>query len=132
MTLIAASNYPFLNIFWTILIFFAWVAWIWIAITVLIDLFRRRDIGGWAKALWVVFVIVLPFIGVAAEMRRRGHDVILGSAERFRTAAEKAGVPFEVVRYDAECGITVRIGGREIPIVPWVAPLIYATEEPPE
>ena len=64
MTVLAASNYPFLNIFWTILIFFAWVAWIWIAITVLIDIFRRRDLGGGAKALWVVFVIVLPFLGV--------------------------------------------------------------------
>ena len=64
MTLLAASNYPFLNIFWTILIFFAWVVWIWIAITVLIDVFRRRDISGWGKAAWVIFVIVLPFLGV--------------------------------------------------------------------
>jgi hypothetical protein len=64
MTAFAASNYPFLNIFWTILIFFAWVIWIWIAITVLIDVFRRRDISGWGKAAWVVFVIVLPFLGV--------------------------------------------------------------------
>ena len=78
MTIFAASNYPFLNIFWTILIFFAWVAWIWIAITVLIDLFRRRDISGWAKALWVVFVIVLPFLGVLAYLLIY-HD---GMAER--------------------------------------------------
>jgi hypothetical protein len=59
-----AADYPFLNILWTMIIFFAWVAWIWIVITVLIDIFRRRDIGGWAKAGWVVFVIVLPFLGV--------------------------------------------------------------------
>jgi hypothetical protein len=59
-----AADYPFLNILWTIIIFFAWVAWIWIVITVLIDIFRRRDIGGLAKAGWVVFVIVLPFLGV--------------------------------------------------------------------
>ena len=78
MTIFAASSYPFLNIFWTILIFFAWVAWIWIAITVLIDLFRRRDISGWAKALWVVFVIVLPFLGVLAYLLIY-HD---GMAER--------------------------------------------------
>jgi hypothetical protein len=64
LPVIAASNYPFLNIFWTILIFFAWVVWIWIAITVLLDVFRRRDLSGWAKAAWVVFVIVLPFLGV--------------------------------------------------------------------
>jgi hypothetical protein len=68
VTVLAASDYPFLNIFWTILIFFAWVAWIWIAITVLIDLFRRNDLSGWAKAAWVIFVIVLPFLGVLAYL----------------------------------------------------------------
>ena len=62
--MLIAADYPFLNILWTMIIFFAWVAWIWIVITVLIDIFRRRDIGGWAKAGWVVFVIVLPFVGV--------------------------------------------------------------------
>ena len=91
MTLIAASNYPFLNIFWTILIFFAWVAWIWIAITVLIDLFRRRDIGGWAKALWVVFVIVLPFIGVLAYLLFY-HD---GMAERSGKEAAASQAQFD-------------------------------------
>ncbi len=64
MTLIAASNYPFLNILWTTLIFFAWVIFIWIAITVLIDVFRRKDLSGWAKAAWVIFVVIIPWIGV--------------------------------------------------------------------
>ena len=64
MTVLASSSYPFLNIFWTILIFFAWVIFIWIAITVLIDLFRRHDVSGWAKAAWVILVIILPFLGV--------------------------------------------------------------------
>jgi predicted PurR-regulated permease PerM len=62
--LVAASSYPFLSVFWDILIFFAWVIFIWIAITVLIDVFRRHDISGWAKAAWVVFVVILPWIGV--------------------------------------------------------------------
>ena len=62
--MLIATDYPFLDILWTMIIFFAWVAWIWIVITVLIDVFRRHDIGGWAKAGWVVFVIVLPFLGV--------------------------------------------------------------------
>lgn len=53
-------------------------------------------------------------------------------AQRLVAMGFEKGVPFEVVRYDVEQGITVRIGDREIPIVPWVAPLIYATEEPPE
>jgi hypothetical protein len=62
--MVIAADYPFLNILWTMIIFFAWVAWIWILITILIDVFRRRDISGWAKAAWVVFLVVLPFIGV--------------------------------------------------------------------
>src|SRR5919108_1301972 len=74
-----AADYPFLDVLWTMIIFFCWVIWIWIVITVFIDLFRRDDIGGWGKAGWVVFVIVLPFLGVLiyliAEhdgMRERG------------------------------------------------------------
>jgi hypothetical protein len=62
--MLLAADYPFLNILWTMIIFFAWVIWIWIAITVLVDVFRRHDIGGMHKAVWVVFVIVLPFLGV--------------------------------------------------------------------
>jgi hypothetical protein len=62
--LLIAADYPFLDVLWTMIIFFAWVIWIWIAITVLIDVFRRHDIGGWHKAAWVVFVILLPFLGV--------------------------------------------------------------------
>ncbi len=59
-----ASSYPFLNILWTILIFMALVIWIWMVILALIDVFSRPDLSGWAKAGWVVFIIVLPFIGV--------------------------------------------------------------------
>jgi hypothetical protein len=59
-----AADYPFLDVFWTMIIFFFWVIWIWIVITVLIDVFRRRDIGGFAKALWVIFVVILPWLGV--------------------------------------------------------------------
>ena len=62
--LISASSYPFLNILWSMLIFFAWVIFIWIAITVLMDVFRRHDISGWAKAAWTVFVVILPWLGV--------------------------------------------------------------------
>jgi Phospholipase_D-nuclease N-terminal/Short C-terminal domain len=61
---VIASSYPFLNIFWDILIITAWFIFFWIAITVLIDVFRRHDISGWAKAAWVVFVVILPWIGV--------------------------------------------------------------------
>jgi hypothetical protein len=62
--LLTAADYPFLDVFWSMIIFFFWVIWIWIVITVLIDIFRRNDIGGWAKAAWVIFVVILPWLGV--------------------------------------------------------------------
>jgi hypothetical protein len=91
VTVIAATNYPFLNIFWTILIFFAWVAWIWIAITVLVDLFRRTDLSGMGKAAWVVFVIVLPFLGVLAYLIVN-HE---GMAERSSTEVAASQAQFD-------------------------------------
>lgn len=107
MTFLAASNYPFLNIFWTILIFFAWVIFIWIAITVLIDLFRRHDISGWGKAAWVIFVIVLPFLGVLAYLifnhegmaDRSGREAAASQAqfdEYVRKAAGTGGPAAEI------------------------------------
>jgi Short C-terminal domain/Phospholipase_D-nuclease N-terminal len=62
--LIAEADFPFLEVLWAMIIFFAWVIWIWIVITVLVDVFRRHDIGGWGKAGWTVFVVVLPWLGV--------------------------------------------------------------------
>jgi hypothetical protein len=63
-----ASSYPFLDILWTTLIFFAWVLFIWIAITIFIDIFRRDDISGWAKAGWVILIVILPWIGILIYM----------------------------------------------------------------
>jgi hypothetical protein len=76
--MVVAADYPFLNILWTMIIFFAWVVWIWMMIVILTDVFRRRDIGGWAKAAWIVFLIVLPFVGVLVYLIAQ-HD---GLAER--------------------------------------------------
>jgi hypothetical protein len=59
-----ASDYPFLDVFWTMLIFFIWIAWLLLLFRVIFDIFRRHDIGGFAKTLWLIFVIVLPFLGV--------------------------------------------------------------------
>jgi Phospholipase_D-nuclease N-terminal len=74
MTLLA-SSYPFLNIFWTMLIFFFWVIWIWIVVTVLIDVFSRHDLSGWGKAGWTVFVIILPFLGVLVYLIAQGSEM---------------------------------------------------------
>jgi hypothetical protein len=58
-----AADYPFLDIFWSMIIFFVWVTWIWMMILILSDVFRRRDLSGWGKAGWTFFLIVLPFLG---------------------------------------------------------------------
>ena len=89
--MLIATDYPFLNILWTMIIFFAWVIWIWIAITVFIDVFRRRDIGGCAKALWVVFVIVIPFLGVLVYLIVN-HD---GMADRTAKQAQAQQQQFD-------------------------------------
>jgi len=71
--MLIAADYPFLDVLWTIIVFFAWLAWIWIAITCFIDIFRRHDIGGVHKAVWVVFIIVIPFLGVLVYLIAQ-HD----------------------------------------------------------
>jgi hypothetical protein len=88
---LAATNYPFLNIFWTILIFFAWLAWLWIAVTVLVDVFRRHDISGWGKVAWTVFVIVVPFLGVLTYLIFN-HD---GMADRGGKEAAASQAQFD-------------------------------------
>ena len=62
--LVAEADFPFLEVLWSMILFFAWLAWIWIAVTCFADIFRRHDIGGWHKALWMVFIIGVPFLGV--------------------------------------------------------------------
>ena len=58
------ANYTFGDVMWSFLVFFAWVIWFWLLITVFADLFRRHDTSGFAKVLWIIFVIILPFLGV--------------------------------------------------------------------
>jgi ABC-type multidrug transport system fused ATPase/permease subunit len=70
--LLASYQYPILDFFLTMLYFFLFVIWIWLLITVFVDIFRSHDMGGFAKALWVIFVIVLPFLGVFVYLIARG------------------------------------------------------------
>jgi len=67
-----ASSYPILDIFLTTLYFFLFIIWIWLLFMVFIDIFRSHDMGGWAKALWVIFIIVLPYLGVLVYLIARG------------------------------------------------------------
>ena len=95
--LITASSYPFLNVLWDILIVFAWFLFIWLAIVVFTDLFRRRDISGWSKAAWVVAIVVLPWVGVLIYLIVN-HD---GMAERNEKQTRAAQAQFDDYVRDA-------------------------------
>jgi ABC-type multidrug transport system fused ATPase/permease subunit len=58
------ADYTFLELLWWMLVFFAFIIWFWLLITVFADIFRRHDISGWVKTLWIIFVIIFPFLGV--------------------------------------------------------------------
>ena len=84
-----ASSYPLLDLFWTILFFFVFFLWIFLLIQVIIDIFRSHDMGGLAKALWVLFIIILPFLGVLVYLIARGgkmHEHQLQAAKQQQQA----------------------------------------------
>jgi hypothetical protein len=72
---IPAADYPFMDVFWSMIIFFCWCAWIWTLVVILTDVFRRADLSGWGKAAWTIFVIVLPFLGVLVYLIAHGKDM---------------------------------------------------------
>ena len=77
-----AYSYPQGGIFWTMLELFLFIVWFWILIAIFSDIFRSRDMGGWAKALWVIFVIVLPFLGILIYLIARGGKMQERSLEQ--------------------------------------------------
>jgi energy-coupling factor transporter transmembrane protein EcfT len=77
-----AYDYPILGIFWTALWFFLWIIWIFILFRVIFDIFRSHDLGGFAKALWLIFVIILPFLGVFVYLIARGHSMAERDVQR--------------------------------------------------
>jgi hypothetical protein len=72
--MVLAADYPFLDILWTMILFFFWIAWIWVLIIILSDVFRR-DMSGWGKAAWIIFLIFLPFLGVLIYMISNGSGM---------------------------------------------------------
>src|ERR1700760_2114358 len=100
MPLASSYSYPLLGAFWTILEIFLWVLWIWVLIYVFIDIFRSHDLSGGAKALWFVFVLFIPLIGVLAYLLVRGgsmHDRAVQQAQaqdkEFRAYVQDAAGP---------------------------------------
>src|SRR5215469_5431752 len=98
--LIADSSYPLLGLFWSMFIFFLWLLWIWILVWIFIDIFRSHDLSGWAKALWFLFVLFIPLIGVLVYLIARGgkmHEHAVQQAQRedqqFRSYVQEAAGP---------------------------------------
>jgi Phospholipase_D-nuclease N-terminal/Short C-terminal domain len=81
-----AADYPLLDIIWTMLVFFGWVIWFWLLITVFGDLFSRHDISGWGKAGWMVLVVVLPYLGVFIYLIAQGKQMAERRAQRSQAA----------------------------------------------
>lgn len=80
-----AADYPFLDLMWTMIIFFLWIAWFWLLFAIWSDIFRRHDIGGFAKAAWLVFTLLLPFLGVFVYLIAEGDDMARRNVERVQS-----------------------------------------------
>ena len=85
-----AYDYPILGLFWTMLMFFLWFAWLMLLFKVFADIFRSSDMGGFAKALWSIFVIIVPFLGVLVYLIARGHSM----TQRDMAQAEQSEAAF--------------------------------------
>jgi hypothetical protein len=87
---VIAADYPFLDVLWTLIVIFAWVIWFWLLITVFSDLFRRHDIGGGSKALWIIFVIILPFLGVLVYLIAESKGMAERNEKQMQAAQQQA------------------------------------------
>ena len=88
--MILAADYPFLEVMWTMVIFFAFFIWIWLLITVFADIFRRHDASGWVKVAWIIFVVVLPYLGVFIYLIAEHQGMTERSIERQQAAQQQA------------------------------------------
>jgi len=86
-----AYDYPLLGLFWTMMIFFLWFAWLWLLFRVFADIFRSHEMGGWGKALWSIFVILVPFLGVFIYVIANGRAM----SERDVAAAQQRESEFQ-------------------------------------
>lgn len=96
-----AADYPFLDVFWTMLVFFLWVLWFWLLFMVFADIFRRHDLSGWGKAGWLIFTIVLPYLGVFIYLITQSRGMSDRNVEQAR--AQQAQVD-DYIRSTASSG----------------------------
>jgi type VI protein secretion system component VasK len=87
--MVLADSYPFLEVMWTMVVFFIWVAWFMLLFRVIGDIFRRRDIGGGSKTLWLIFVIVLPFLGVFVYLIAQNDGMVQRQLEQAQAQREQ-------------------------------------------
>ena len=93
-----ASNYPFLDVFWSMMVFFLWIAWFWLLFMVFGDIFRRHDLSGFGKTMWINFTILLPFLGVFVYLisnntgiTQRNLEMRQAQQSQFDQAVREAG-----------------------------------------
>lgn len=106
--MVTAADYPFLDIVGTMIVFFAWVAWIWLLVSIFADIFRRHDIGGWAKAGWVALTFLLPFLGVLIYLIAQGKHMAERNVKEVQ--ASRAAFDDYVRTVAAESGPSDQIG----------------------
>ena len=87
--MLLAADYPFLDVIWTMFIFFLWILWFWLLFTVFADVFRRRDISGLGKTGWILFCIFLPFLGVFIYLISQGQHMAERNMEHVQAQQSK-------------------------------------------
>lgn len=87
--MLVAADYPFLDVLWTMFIFFLWIIWFFLLFRVIADIFRRKDIGGGSKTLWLLFVILLPFLGVFVYLIVNSNEMADRDVQRAQASQQQ-------------------------------------------
>jgi hypothetical protein len=89
--MVVASSYPFLGVLWSMLVFFVWISWFVLLFQMIGDVFRRDDASGWKKTAWLIFLVLVPFVGVFAYLIANNDGMAKRSAERLEAGGGYAG-----------------------------------------
>jgi Short C-terminal domain/Phospholipase_D-nuclease N-terminal len=110
----AADDYPLVDLLWTFVLFFALMIYFWLVITVFGDLFRRRDVSGWGKAAWTVFVIVLPLIGSLTYLITQGRAMADRDVQRAAAVKQRTDEHIRSVAAPGYRGVDEIARGKEL------------------
>ena len=110
----AADDYPLVDLFWTFVLFFALMTYFWLLITVFGDLFRRRDVSGWGKAAWTVFVIVVPLIGSLTYLITQGRAMADRDVQRAAAVKQRTDEHIRSVAAPGYHGVDEIARGKEL------------------